>query len=89
MATYAGGRLTQRRYGELPQAREGGPKTTAEAACAVAPVLDEAARLQLRSDVSLGVFLSAGMDSSLLAALAKRALGKPPVTLTVSFEETG
>ncbi|MHB8419825.1 MAG: asparagine synthase (glutamine-hydrolyzing) [Myxococcales bacterium] len=86
VATYAEGRLIQRRYWELPQAREGGPKTTDQAAEAVAPVLDEAVRLQLRSDVPLGVFLSAGMDSSLLAALAKRALGKPPVTLTVSFE---
>ena len=86
VATYAEGRLTEKRYWDLPAPKRDGPRTADEAAEAVAPVLDEAVRLQLRSDVPLGVFLSAGMDSSLLAGMAKRALGKPPVTLTVSFE---
>jgi asparagine synthase (glutamine-hydrolysing) len=41
----------------------------------------------LVSDVPVGVFLSAGMDSSLLAALATRQLDRPPTTLTLRFDE--
>jgi asparagine synthase (glutamine-hydrolysing) len=64
------------------------PNTLGEAVEAVAPVLREAVRLQLRSDVKLGVFLSAGLDSSSLAAMARLELGAPPTTLTVGFEGT-
>ncbi len=86
VASFAEGRLLERRYWELPEAHADGPKSAAEAIEAIAPVLHEAVRLQLRSDVPLGVFLSAGMDSSVLASLAKRALDQPPITLTVSFD---
>jgi asparagine synthase (glutamine-hydrolysing) len=49
--------------------------------------LDEAVQHQLVSDVPLGVFLSGGVDSAAVVALASRKLETPLVTLTVAFEE--
>lgn len=40
----------------------------------------------LVSDVPVAVFLSAGLDSGLIAALACRHLPEPPVTFTLRFE---
>jgi asparagine synthase (glutamine-hydrolysing) len=40
----------------------------------------------LVSDVPVAVFLSAGLDSALLAALARRHLPEPPVTFTLRFD---
>jgi asparagine synthase (glutamine-hydrolysing) len=47
----------------------------------------EAVRLHLVSDVPLGVFLSGGIDSSALVALASRASGTPPRTVSVVFPQ--
>jgi asparagine synthase (glutamine-hydrolysing) len=51
-----------------------------------AKALEDSVRAHLVADVPIAVFLSAGLDSSLLAALACRYLPEPPVTLTLSFE---
>lgn len=48
------------------------PKDVASAARAVRPMLEEAVRSHLVSDVPLGLFLSSGLDSMALAALASR-----------------
>lgn len=40
---------------------------------------------QLMSDVEVGVLLSGGMDSALVAAVARKALGKPVKAFTVGF----
>ncbi len=50
-------------------------------------LLREAVRLRLRSDVPLGCFLSGGIDSSLVAALACEATGRLK-TFTVGFERS-
>jgi asparagine synthase (glutamine-hydrolysing) len=50
-------------------------------------LLDESVRLHLESDVPLGVFLSGGMDSAALVALAARHVRTPLTTLTVTFDD--
>lgn len=49
-------------------------------------LLGDSVRLQLRSDVPLGVLLSGGIDSGLLVALAAEQTDKPLNTFTVRFE---
>jgi len=58
-----------------------------EAAARTRTLLDESIRLHLVSDVPLGVFLSGGIDSSGLVALASRLGGAPVSTLSIVFEE--
>lgn len=50
-------------------------------------VLTEAVELHLTSDVPLGVFLSGGIDSSVLAALATKASRCRIRTFNISFDE--
>jgi asparagine synthase (glutamine-hydrolysing) len=53
----------------------------------LASILEEGLRLHLASDVPLAVFLSGGVDSSVMANLAQRAAGGPIHTFTLAFEE--
>ncbi|XOV81724.1 MAG: asparagine synthase (glutamine-hydrolyzing) [bacterium] len=51
--------------------------------------LEEAVQLRLVSDVPLGVFLSGGVDSSVLAALAQRSSDHAVRTFNIKFDEKG
>jgi asparagine synthase (glutamine-hydrolysing) len=53
----------------------------------LATILEEGLRLHLASDVPLAVFLSGGVDSSVIANLAQRAAQGPIHTFTLAFEE--
>jgi asparagine synthase (glutamine-hydrolysing) len=50
--------------------------------------LTQSVESHLMSDVPLGVFLSGGLDSSAIAALAQRAVSRPVQTFAVGYAET-
>ena len=62
------------------------PKNIPEAAKLLRPLLEETVRDHLMADVPLGVFLSSGLDSTSLVALASQCLSDLH-TLTVVFPE--
>ncbi len=51
-----------------------------------AAAVEDSVAAHLVSDVPVAVFLSAGLDSGLIAALARRRLPEPPVTFTLTFD---
>jgi len=50
-------------------------------------VLEEAVRLHTRTDVPIGVFLSGGIDSTLIASYCARVLGREIPAFTMAFKE--
>ena len=50
-------------------------------------MLEDAVRLQMRSDVPVGLFLSAGIDSNALLAMMSEHSDRPIHTFTIGFEE--
>ncbi len=73
---------SRRRYWSLPPARPAGRDTEELRA-----ELDAAVGMRLVSDVPLGVFLSGGIDSSAITALAARRSNQAIRTFSVGFEE--
>jgi asparagine synthase (glutamine-hydrolysing) len=87
LAVWREGGLKLEQYWALPVAPEAGRAAGSleEAARALEPLLRDAVGCRLESDVPLGCFLSGGVDSSLVAALAAESLGRPLKTYTVGF----
>ncbi len=50
-------------------------------------LLEDAVKMQLRSDVPLGLFLSSGIDSGALLAIMRQYGTKPVQAFTIGFEE--
>ncbi len=61
--------------------------TEEEAAREVRRLLSEAVRLRMRADAPVGVFLSGGLDSTSIAALAVEIAGRPVPTFTLGFRD--
>jgi asparagine synthase (glutamine-hydrolysing) len=75
------------RYGDShPPANTQNGITLRDAATQLRPMLEEAVNCHLISDVPLGVFLSSGLDSTALVALASRARANLQ-SFTVVFKE--
>jgi asparagine synthase (glutamine-hydrolysing) len=71
-----GGRVGEACPGPAPEARS----------TDVGDAIADSVRAHLVADVSVGVFLSGGLDSSLIASLARRGSGEPLVAITATFE---
>ncbi len=82
--------LETHRYWDLPAPPAAGARAEEEDLLAkLEHLLLEAVRLRLISDVPLGVFLSGGVDSSLVAAAAARTSPTPIKTFTIAFPGHG
>lgn len=82
----ANGKLTTTRYWQ-PSYGQGAPLSLAEAAHRVSELSAKVVEKELESDVPVGVFLSGGLDSSLVALQAQRAGGGKIPSFSLGFEE--
>lgn len=78
---------TGRFWQAVPQVRNGASEQ--ELIEEYQDLLENAVRLQLRSDVPLGLFLSSGVDSGVLLALMSKASNRPVEAFTIDFEGGG
>jgi asparagine synthase (glutamine-hydrolysing) len=91
---YEGGQVTERAYWRYGAPAGHGAAAPADGAGTDAGVwaerlgskLEETVRLHLRADVPVGAWLSGGLDSSAVVALARRTAGPLP-TFTLGFDE--
>lgn len=80
------GKLTIEPFWKIDWARET-ETTWPDASSRLRELLTDSIRLRLRSDVPVGAFLSGGIDSSLVVAIAQSILEKPIHTFSIGFSE--
>jgi asparagine synthase (glutamine-hydrolysing) len=80
----------RRRYWAHPHLRQGPPprqeKDEQRAVETIRSLFRSAVERRLASDVPLGAFLSGGVDSAAVVALAQQRLSRPMSTFTIGFE---
>ena len=79
------GAISVDRYWDIPVGRKI-DISMAEAKSLTLEKIEEAVRIRLMSDVPLGAFLSGGLDSSLIVALASRHVSGSLDTFSIGFE---
>jgi asparagine synthase (glutamine-hydrolysing) len=89
LATLGRGGLCVRRFWDLAEECEPFSGSYQDAMDALEEKLQRAVALRLRSDVPLGIFLSGGIDSSLVTAMAVRQADRKIETFCVGFGESG
>lgn len=85
--TWSAGNIATERYWRLPDARQVQSEAPRDTDSRTKERLAEAVRLQLVADVPLGAFLSGGIDSTAIAALAQSAASGPIKTFSIVFDE--
>ncbi len=75
------------RYWDLPMPEATAPDDEAGLCRELERLLANAVRRRLVSDVPLGVFLSGGIDSSIVAGLMARESSSPVMSFSIGFEE--
>lgn len=75
------------RYWDLPMPEATAPGDETELCLELERLLANAVRRRLVSDVPLGVFLSGGIDSSIVAGLMARESASPVMSFSIGFEE--
>jgi len=89
-AVVSGGRLTVKKYWDLEYAtswRDASRDSEEEYAEQLLSLLKDATRIRLRADVPVGAYLSGGLDSTLVAALARQCVQDKLKTFSVRFED--
>ncbi|HXD73612.1 MAG TPA: asparagine synthase (glutamine-hydrolyzing) [Vicinamibacterales bacterium] len=83
------GRVESRRYWQLSFPQEGQELTVDRRAAAarVRELVTDAVSRRLVSDVPLGAFLSAGIDSTIVVGVMSRLMDAPVRTFTIGFED--
>ena len=86
-ATFRDGELKIRQYWDLsfPRADADFPRSEADLADEVRERFRYSVERQMVSDVPIGAFLSAGLDSSSIVAMMRRATNQPVRTYTITF----
>jgi asparagine synthase (glutamine-hydrolysing) len=67
--------------------QEADPRTPGALAEELLELLSDATRIRLRADVPVGAYLSGGLDSTLIAALARKTAGDRLRTFSISFDD--
>ena len=87
VGVYRGGQLETQSFWSVDWNFEQA-KSKSQAIEEVRELLTDAVSLRLRSDVPLGAFLSGGVDSSLIVAIAQKKLKAPIRTFAIGFSDS-
>jgi len=89
LLAYREGRVEVRRWWRWPARTGAVRRSPGEWAKALRDTLHETVAVHLRSDVPVGAWLSTGIDSSTVAALAAEILGRPLPAFTLEMPGSG